>query len=179
MLIDISGELPQIPDELIPLLIFFLRTFDLTIATLRMLYVIQGRRRAAWLLGFLQAASFISSAALVLGNLLNPINILAYAAGFAAGNVVGMTIETRLIPGYSLIRIISPRRGSLIAEALRNFGHGVTEVAGRGRDGAVSLIYCYVLRRDLQATENEIIALDEDAFVTKENVRQVRGGWLA
>jgi uncharacterized protein YebE (UPF0316 family) len=168
-----------IPEAFIPLAIFLLRAIDLTLATLRMLFTVQGRRRISWVLGFLQASIFVISASLVLGNLDNLLNILAFAGGFAGGNVAGMIIEGWIIPGYTLIRIISPNRGTMIADNLRKFGHGVTEIAGRGRGGTVNLLYCYVLRKDVQSTENEILKLDQDAFLTIENVRQLSGGWLS
>lgn len=171
--------LSTIPDAFIPLAIFALRIVDVTIATLRMLFTVQGKRPVAWVLGFIQAAMFVASASLVLGNLDNLWNILAFAAGFAGGNVVGMIFENRIIPGYALLRIISPNRGAMIAESLRKFGHGVTEIAARGREGTVGLLYCYVLRKEVQATEDEILALDQEAFLTTENVRQVSGGWMA
>ncbi|MCK5645333.1 MAG: DUF2179 domain-containing protein [Anaerolineales bacterium] len=169
----------NIPDVYLPLIIYGLRTFDLTVATLRMLLVVRGRKKLAWVFGFIQSASFILGIVGVLGNLQNPLNLIAYAAGFATGNVIGITIEAKLAPGQSLLRIISSRMGALLTESLRSFGHGVTEVPGHGMGGTVSLIYCYVPRREVNSTKVEILTLDPEAFVTVQNVRQMRGGWWA
>lgn len=165
--------------EFIPLIIFGLRTLDLTVATLRMLLVVRGRKTLAWIFGLFQSASFVLGIAGVLANLSDPLNLLAYAAGFATGNVIGITIETKLAPGQSLLSIISSKWGPLLTETLRGFGHGVTEVMARGKEGTVSLIYCYVPRREVPSTKNEILSVDPDAFVTEQKVRQLRGGWWA
>ena len=106
----------NIPDVYLPLIIYGLRTFDLTVATLRMLLVVRGRKKLAWVFGLVQSASFILGIVGVLGNLQNPLNLIAYAAGFATGNVIGITIEAKLAPGQSLLRIISSRMGALLAE---------------------------------------------------------------
>lgn len=167
----------RIQEGYIPLIIFGLRSFDLALATLRMLLVVAGRRSLAWIFGFLQSATFVLGIAGVLGNLSNPLNLLAYAAGFGFGNLIGITLEGRLAPGQSLIKIVSPQWGAHLSDSLRELGHGVTEVLGHGINGTVSVLYCYVPRREIQSTKGEILALDPDAFITVQSVRQIQGGW--
>ncbi len=169
----------EIPAALLPLLIFGLRATDLTLSTLRMLVTVRGRRTAAWILGFAQALVFISAVAGLLSRLSDPWNWIAYAAGFGTGNVVGILLEGRLAPGHSLLQVVSPRRGQAVNEALRGRGRGVTTLAARGLEGAVSLVLCYVPRRQVEAARQEILGADPEAFVTVGNVRQVRGGWRA
>jgi uncharacterized protein YebE (UPF0316 family) len=168
-----------VPQDIFPLVIYFLRTFDLTMSTLRVLTVVRGMASTAWIIGFIQALSFILGIAGVLTNLRNPLNILAYAAGFATGNVIGILIESKVAPGHSLIRIVSPERGTLISETLHDLGRGATEVSAQGQNGMVSLIYCFVPRREVKKTKDQILRLDPDVFVTVENVRELRGGWRA
>ena len=114
-----------------------------------------------------------------MANLDQPLSILAYAAGFATGTAIGLTIERRFIPGNSLMRIYSPFRGDAVIEALRADGRGATEVAGRGLSGAVDLIFTYVRRRQEARVRKRIIALDPEAVITVENVRVLAGGWEA
>ncbi len=168
-----------VPPAILPLLVFTLRTTDLTLSTLRMLAVVRGRRLAAWILGFAQALVFISAVAGVLSRLDDPWNWIAYAAGFGTGNVVGILLESRLAPGHSLLQVVSPRRGQAVSEALRRTGRGVTSLAARGLGGAVSLLLCYVPRRDVEAARQEILGADPEAYITVGHVRQVRGGWRA
>jgi uncharacterized protein YebE (UPF0316 family) len=89
-----------------------------------------------------------------------------------------MMIEDRLAIGIIHLRVISPRRGSELVEKLREAGYAVTDLAGRGKDGMVTIFNCHIRRRDEAVVTNMITSLDEQAFITAENVRLVwRGFW--
>lgn len=161
-------------------LIFLLRVSDMTLDTLRVLVVMRGKKGIAWVLGFFQASIFVLAISSVLNNLDNPLNVIGYAAGFATGNVVGMFIEERLAIGHTLISIVSSRRGSAIAEHLRDQGYAVTEVPARGKDGAVSLLNVSVLRKNVDRVRKIVNDVDPEAFITAEDVRPIRRGfWRA
>lgn len=165
--------------EAIPFVLFGLRAFDLTLATLRVMALIRGRARLAWIMGVFEAMLFVLGAAGLLGNLNNPWNILAYAGGFATGNVLGLTLERGLMPGHSLLRIYSAGRGEQLASGLRQFGRGVTEAPARGMQGMVDLIFCYVPRGQSRRAQRQVLAIDPDAVINVENVRALVGGWGA
>jgi uncharacterized protein YebE (UPF0316 family) len=161
-------------------LIFALRVCDMTLDTLRVLFVMRGRKGIVWVLGFFQASIFILAISTVLKNLDNPLNVIGYAAGFATGVVFGMLIEEKLAIGHMHVSIVSPRRGSAIAERLRVEGYAVTEIPARGKDGMVTMLNCSVLRRKLLNVRTLISDVDPDAFITAEDVRPVRRGlWRA
>ena len=160
------------------LLIFLLRVVDVSFYILRLLMVMRGRRLYAWLFGFFQASIFVMAVIAVLTNLDNWLNLIGYAAGYATGNVVGMMIEDRLAIGITHLRVISPLRGSELVKHLRQAGYAVTELAGRGRDGMVTIFNCHVRRREAGKVTDLIASLDDQAFITAENVRLVwRGFW--
>jgi uncharacterized protein YebE (UPF0316 family) len=162
------------------LLIFALRVSDMTLDTLRVLFVMRGKKRIAWVLGFFQSAIFVLAIGRVLTQLDNPLNIIGYAAGFATGNVLGMYIEERIAIGHILINIISSRLGTAIADHLRQNGYAVTEVSARGKDGMVSLINCSVLRKQVDIVRQLVNEIDPEAFITAEDVRPIRRGfWRA
>ncbi len=160
--------------------IFALRFSDMTFDTLRVLFVMRGRKGVAWILGFCQASIFVIAITSVLSNLNNPLTFVGYAAGFATGNVVGMWIEERLAIGHIKVSIVSASRGAGLAQVLREAGFAVTEIPARGKDGMVSMLSCSVLRRDVAKVEDIIHATDAEAFVISEDVRPVRRGfWRA
>lgn len=159
------------------LLIFFLRTIDITLATMRMLIVVRGMKLLAWVIGFFQALVFVLAIREILTDTNNVLNILGFAAGFATGNVVGMFIEDRLAIGHTHLRIISPRHGQEIAERVREQGYAVTEMSGRGKDGMVTVLSASVLRKHRRQIESFISEIDPDAFITAENVTPVRRGF--
>jgi uncharacterized protein YebE (UPF0316 family) len=165
---------------LIALGIFTLRVSDMSLDTIRVLFVVRGRRRLAWMLGFLQSLIFVVAISTVLTNLESPLSILGYAAGFATGNVVGMYVEERLAIGHIKLTIISPARGSAVAEILRQNGFAVTELSGRGLNGTVTLLHVDVIRRRLDEVDTLVLEADQEAFITAEEVRPIRRGfWRA
>lgn len=162
------------------LLIFFLRVSDMSLDTLRVLYVMRGKKILTWVLGFAQSAIFVAAITSVLKNLDNPLSIIGYAAGFASGNVVGMWIEESLAIGYTHLRIISPSLGQSITERLRQEGFAVTEVPGRGKDGIVTILIVNVRRKRVDQVQRIVNEIDSQAFITAEDIRSVRRGfWRA
>ncbi|HNB55195.1 MAG TPA: DUF5698 domain-containing protein, partial [Anaerolineales bacterium] len=74
------------PDILLSaLFIFGLRVTDQSLDTLRVLFIMRGRKGIAWVLGFFQALVFVTAISTVLSNIDNPANLIGYAAGFATG----------------------------------------------------------------------------------------------
>lgn len=171
--------LPSSP-ILVILIIFLLRVSDMSLDTIRVLFVFRGKKSLAWILGFFQSLLFVIAITTVLANLDNLLNIVAYAAGFATGNVVGMLIENRLAVGHIHMTVFSPFSGPRIVDALRKSGYGVTEVSGRGRNGMVSVLHIAVLRKNVMNVETIVLKMDKDAFITAEDVRPIRRGfWRA
>ncbi|HJS28959.1 MAG TPA: DUF5698 domain-containing protein [Anaerolineales bacterium] len=162
------------------LLIFLLRVLEMSFDTVRVLMVVRNRKAYAWGIGFFQSILFVLAITTVLSNLGNPLNVLAYAAGFATGVVIGMMVEERMAIGFTHIRIVSPGLGAKIADRLRADGHALTEVPARGKDGAVTLINCSVLRKHVDPITRTVKQIDPNAFITAEDLRPVRRGfWRA
>lgn len=171
------AQLP-IPANLLPLVIFVIRVGDMSLDTLRVLFVVRGRRLPVWVVGFLQSALWVVAVSSVLSQLDNPLNLLGYAAGFATGSVVGLALEERLAIGHNHLRVISSQRGSAIAEAVRAAGYAVTELAGRGKDGTVSILTTSVRRRDIENVRQAVLAADPEAFLTLTEVRPLHRGFF-
>ncbi len=160
--------------------IFALRVGDMTLDTLRLLFVVRGKKWVAWVLGFVQSVIFVIAITSVLQNLDNPLNVIGYAAGFATGNVVGMLIEERLAIGHVKLSIVSSGRGPALAQTLRESGFAVTEIPARGKDGTVSMLSVSVKRKDVSRVETIVREVDTEAFVIAEDVRPLRRGfWRA
>ncbi|MDF1500628.1 MAG: DUF5698 domain-containing protein [Anaerolineales bacterium] len=178
-LAQIGLDWDRIPVAIVPLIIFALRTTDIALSTLRMLMVLRSRRTAAWVLAFFQSVIYLIGIAGVINNLNNPLNLLAFAAGFASGNVAGIMLENRLAPGHSHLRIISTGHGAAILERLHEAEIGATDMTAGGRDGTVDQIYCFIPRRKARATIELILSIDPSAFISAAPVRRLDGGWQA
>ena len=159
------------------LLIFCLRLTDVTLGTLRILMTVRGRKYLAALIGFFEVTIFIVAVSQVVRNVHNVWMVLGYSLGFAAGTLVGMTIEEQLALGFTVVRIISTDIENKIAEALRALGYGVTEMTGQGLRGAVEILEVVVQRHDLPVVLQTIDEVDSRAFVTVEETRRVYRGY--
>lgn len=159
------------------LVIFGLRVLNMTLDTLRILFLIRGKKALSWIIGFMVSLIHILVLTSILTSLNNPLYILSYAAGFATGGVVGVWVEGRLAIGFAHIRIISPSRGAALAKMLRENGFAVTEIPARGKDGMVSMLNLSVRRKQVLEVEKIVNETDEAAFVTTEDVRAIRRGF--
>jgi len=163
----------------LPLLIFIARVVDVSLGTLRIIFTARGRRYLAPLLGFVEVFIWIVIVSQITRQASNLLAYLAYAAGFAAGNYVGIWIENRLAIGTLIIRAILPDEGVLatdLAATLHQAGYGVTRVAGTGANGPVQLIYTVIRRKDLAQVSALIRQTHPRAFLTVEELRSVAEG---
>ena len=158
------------------LLIFCLRLTDVTLGTLRILMTVRGRKYLAALIGFFEVTIFIVAVSQVVRNVNNVWMVLGYSLGFAAGTLVGMTIEERLALGFTVVRIISTDIENKIADALRALGYGVTEMDRAGSARPVEILEVVVQRHDLPVILQTIDEVDSKAFVTVEETRRVYRG---
>ena len=166
------------PDAwLFGLFIFVLRVANNAVDTVRILFVVRGKRLPAWIGGFLVSLIYIVTIGSVLSDIKNPLMILMYASGYATGNVLGIWLEEKLALGHLHVTIISPNLGTAIAELLRESGFAVTEIPARGKDGTVAMLQCDVLRKQLSSVEKIAQDVDANSFITAEEVRPVRRGF--
>jgi uncharacterized protein YebE (UPF0316 family) len=159
-------------------LIFCARIVDVSCDTMRVLFAIRGKRAIAGGLGFFQALIWIFAVGTAVTHLDSWLHVLGYAAGYATGTFVGITIERAVAYGLATVRIVSLHGGVEIAEALRGRGYGVTEMAGFGREGTVEIVNSVVQRAHLDEVMEIVDKWDSAAFVTVEEPKILRGGSL-
>jgi uncharacterized protein YebE (UPF0316 family) len=154
------------------LLIFFARVADVSLGTFRHAMIIRGKRLIALCLAFAEALIWVYAISRVLTEIRSPSSALAYAAGFACGTFVGITIEGLFKIGDQVMRVFS-HEGDKLAGELRARGYPVTVFDGRGRDGAVSLLLIQVRRRGVESVSSVCRALDPSCFIVVDDVRHV------
>lgn len=160
----------------LPVLIFFARVVDVSLGTLRIIFTSRGKRYIAPLFGFVEVFIWVVAMGQIMKNVNNITAYLAYAAGFAAGNFVGMYIEDKLALGTLIVRIILKDDPSELTGRLHEAGYGTTCVDAHGATGSVTLIYTIVKRRDFQAVVDIIHKLHPKAFLAVEEVRSTQEG---
>lgn len=160
----------------LPILVFLARVTDVSLGTLRIIFIARGRRKLAPLLGFFEVLIWIVVVSQVMQNLHSPLAFIAYAAGFATGNYVGMRIEDKLAIGTLVVRVIVPHDAAPLMAQLSTAGYGVTSIDAHGSTGQVTLIYTIVKRKDLHNVMTIIQDTHPKAFTSVEEVRSTHEG---
>lgn len=172
---------PEIDPEVfslvvIPVFIFLARICDVTIGTMRIIFVSRGMKVIAPVLGFFEIFIWIVAVGQIFQNLTNPLNYFAYAAGFATGNYIGMIVEERLAMGLALIRIITQRDATNLIDYLRAAGYGVTVLDAQGKQGPGKVLFSVVKRKNIRDVEDAIHEFNPKAFYSIEDVRRAAEG---
>ncbi|UCF31612.1 MAG: DUF2179 domain-containing protein [bacterium] len=158
---------------LLPLLIFLARITDVTIGTLRIIFISRDLRTVAALAGFFEILIWLFAISQIMSNLTNVVNYVAYAGGFAVGNYIGITIERRIAFGYQIIRIITQRDATDLEKYLREANHIVTSVNAEGSRGPVKILFTVIKRKHLHGVVDSIKKFNPQAFYTVEDLRFV------
>ncbi|MDX1614818.1 MAG: DUF5698 domain-containing protein [Candidatus Promineifilaceae bacterium] len=176
----LSFEFPPLTAAVLSaaLLIFVLRVIGVTLATVRVLIMMRGRKLLSAAMGFFEVLVYVLAIGEVVNNLSNVWNLLGYCLGFAVGTLVGMVLEEYLALGYATVRIVSRYKGQHVAEAIREAGYGATVEWGQGRAGTVSMILVTVRRKEINAVVAVADGVDPEAFVTVEETRTIRRGYM-
>ena len=155
------------------LVIFFLRLIDVGLSTVRIVLLGRGRRGPAALLGFVESLIWVLAVARVLDGLDDPLRLVAFAAGFAAGTYVGSLVEEWLALGQAMVRIIAPVESTPVADKLRADGLGATVINGDGRDGEVRVTFAVLPRKRVSDVLQIIHQTNADAYVTVDQTTSI------
>ena len=159
------------------LLILVINVIYISVLTVRTMFLLKGKRYLASLTSAVEAFVFVLGIGLVLENLSEIQNLMAYAAGFAIGILVGTKIEEYLALGYVTVKVISKHAEYPFAEMLREKGYGVTSWLGEGRDGKRLVMEILTTRKNQTDLYNYIVAYDPEAFVISHEPQHFRGGF--
>ena len=160
----------------IPFLIFIARVLDVSLGTVRVIFISRGLKYMAPLIGFLEILIWLLAISQIMKNLSNPACYIAYAGGFAMGNFVGIWIAEKLSLGVVLIRVITAKDASQLVEFLKSADYGVTSVDGHGTVGQVKVIFTIVPRREVQSVVGLIKKFNPKAFYSIEEIGLVEKG---
>src|SRR5215210_4563540 len=146
------------------LLIFVLRILDVPVGTLRVMYMVRGDRRKAVPLAFFESLVWVFAISRIMKEVDNTAHMVAFAAGFAAGTLVGMTLERWIASGFVLVRVISDVGKEKLVGQIRSAGFGVTLLTGEGREGEQEILFIVAIRRRAAELLELIRRSDEGAF---------------
>jgi len=160
---------------IIPLLICLARIVDVTIGTLRIIFISKGMKRLAPVMGFFEVIIWLVAIGQIMQNLSNVVNYVAYGLGFAIGNYIGIMIDNKISLGHVLVRIITRRSATNLIEWLEQSGRKFTIVDAKSDWGLVNIIYMPLKRREVREVVSRVKAFNPQAFYTIEDIRAVSG----
>ena len=148
----------------LPLLIFCARIVDVSIGTIRIIFVSRGRKIIAPLLGFIEVIIWLLAISQIMKNLTNVACYIAYGGGFAMGTYIGILLEEKMALGSICIRIITSRNADQLIGNLRENNYGVTCLDAEGGSGPTNIVYTVIKRRDLSHVTEIIKRFNPRAF---------------
>lgn len=150
-----------------------------TFSTIRMILTLKGKRYLAAIVSTFEVVIYILGLSIVLDNLSEVQNIIAYAVGFALGIIIGSKIEERLALGYITVNVISSNPELPFAKTLREEGFGVTSWKSSGMDGnRLSMQILAPRKRELRLYQL-VTLIDPKAFIVSYEPKHIQGGFWA
>lgn len=161
---------------ILPILIFLSRIADVSIGTVRLILVSRRLKYLAPFAGFFEVLIWIIVIGQIMQHLSSPVCYVAYAAGFATGNCVGIWLADKLSIGLVLVRVIFSKRANGLIDRLRERRYGVTSIDGQGATGPVQMVFTIVPRREVQTVIDLVKESNPEAFYSVEEVDYVEKG---
>ncbi|MBU9710691.1 DUF2179 domain-containing protein [Evansella tamaricis] len=158
-------------------IIFFINIVYVTLFTIRMIFTLKGQRYSAALVSIVEVIIYIVGLGLVLDNLTQIHNLIAYAIGYAIGVLVGMKIEEKLALGYITVNVITKEYEPDIPNALRDKGYGVTNWVAYGREGERLMMEILTSRKSERDLYASVKHLDPHAFIISHETKAFFGGF--
>ena len=145
--------------------------------TVRIIFVMKGRRVVASFLSMIEVFTYLMGLNIVLSNIHNPVNIAAYCVGWGSGVFLGSKIEEWLALGYVTLQIVVEHDRGNLPQRLRECGYGVTSWMAEGRDGQRLSMLVLAKRSNEKRLIQTIEQIAPKAFVISFDPRYFRGGF--
>ncbi len=161
---------------ILPLVIYFARMTDVTLGTLRIVMISKGKRKIVPIIGFFEVLLWLIAIGQIMQNLSNVMCYFAWAAGYATGTFLGLTIEQALAIGTQVIRVITNKNSDAFLEDLKKEKHGFTVIDGQGAMGPVKVIFIVAERKNVKQISEFIDRHLPGSFYSVEDIRETNQG---
>ena len=174
MVLDVLLNLDWINWVIMPILIFLARITDVRLGTIRVISIARGKKYLAPIIGFFEVTIWLVAIRQIMTSTSdNPIWLIAYAAGFAAGTFLGITLSEKLSITDLLVKVITKKSAKPLIKALKAKGYGVTDVETSSKKKTSHVILTIIRSADLNEITHIIKKHNPNAFFTVSDVKQV------
>ncbi len=161
------------------LIIIVINVVYVSMYTLRMIFVIKGQRILASILSVVEIFVYMTGLGIVLKNLDNHWNLVAYCIGYGLGVYIGSRVEEYLALGYVTVQVTVDCAEAEIPSKLREYGYGVTSWLADGKDGQRLMMQVLAKRSNERKLINILDKLCPKAFVVSFEPKNFKGGfWI-
>ncbi len=158
---------------IIPLFIFLARILDVSIGTIRIIFISRGMKYLAAAIGFFEMLVWLFAISRIMFEITNVLNYIAYAGGFAVGTFVGMAIEEILAMGYLSVIITTSKDTAEMVGKLDLAGYKITVVDTQGGTKDRKMIFAIIKRDKLRNVISIIKEVDANVFYAVENIQDM------
>lgn len=142
-----------------------------------MILTLKGQRYLAAFISMIEVVIYVIGLGLVLDNLDQIQNLVAYAIGYGIGVIVGMKIEEKLALGYITVNVITKEYDRDLPKSLRTQGYGVTTWTAQGLEGDRMALQILTPRKYELKLYQTIKELDPKAFIIAYEPKTIYGGF--
>ncbi len=148
---------------LLCLKVFFARFIDVSLGTVKMMFIVKGRKLISTSIAFVEIIIwFIAAKEAITTSNSSLIIILSYALGYATGTYIGTIINEKFISGVLLIQVISSTLGKREISKIKKQQFGVSAVETIDKK---YMLFISVEKKRLKECIEYLKTLDKNAFI--------------
>ena len=159
--------------------IFMARIVDVSLGTLRTIFIVRGKKRIASIIAFFEVFIWFLVAKEALDNINQSILIpIFYSAGFAVGTYIGINITNKYLKSFVNANVVTKKDNRKLVDTLRNAGYGVSVVALKNEvnDKKKDLLLITLNNKSIDKLTKIINEIDEKAFVNFSEIKHIQNG---
>lgn len=161
--------------------IFAARIIDVSLGTLRTVFVVKGKTLEPVVIAFFEVLIWFIVAREALNTEGNMILIaVSYAGGYATGTFIGSKLSRWLVKGVISIQVVVKENSAKLIDTLREKGYAVSVIElkndyeGKNKD----MLYIGINNNKLKEVTNIIKEYDSNAFIVVNETKLVQNGLI-
>lgn len=157
--------------------VFFARMIDVSIGSVRTIFLVKGKNLLACVFSFIEILIWFYVAREVLTTRdVNILVVVSYAGGYAFGTYVGGLINKYFVKGDLTAFVVTSLENKTMIEALKTAGYGVSVISMEENKLILLLEF---KKKNLKKLKSIIQSIDEKAFLVVNESFQVENGYIA
>lgn len=156
--------------------VFFARILDVSIGSVRTVYLIKQKNFIACILAFIELVIwfYVARETLTMNNI-SFVIVMSYALGYAIGTYIGGIINKYFIDGNLMILIFTKKDTIKIRNILKKSGYGISSITMSDDN---NLLLVEIRKKELKRLRELIKKIDQKAFVIVNETLEVQNGYF-